>query len=55
MTLILSSAHTKLSGKRAAFRAEPDCQGNQTSTKRKAASEGKGQDAPAWQEPDKSI
>jgi hypothetical protein len=55
MTSILSSAHTKLSGKRAAFRPEPARQENQARTTRKAASKGKGSDAPAWQEPGKSI
>jgi hypothetical protein len=54
-TSILSSAHTKLSGKRATFRPEPACQENQTRTTRKAASKGKGQDSPAWQEPGKGI
>jgi hypothetical protein len=55
MTSILSSAHTKLSGKRATFRPEPACQENQARTKRKAANQGKGQDASAWQELGKNI
>ena len=39
----------------AASRAEPACQENQARTKRKAASKGKGPEAPAWQEPGKGI
>jgi len=54
-TSILSSAHTKSSGRRAACRPEPARQGNQARTKRKAASKGKGQDTPAWQELGKGI
>jgi len=41
-TLILSLAPTKLSGKRAAFRPEPACQGNQARAQGKTASEGEG-------------
>lgn len=54
-TSILFSAHTKSSGRRAAFRPGPTRQKNQARTKRKTASQGKGQTTPTRQEPGKGI